>query len=117
MSKREILLNAINITKEKDKTLSGYYLGNHEIPSVMNATGKQTVHDFESKEGESFSIYGFASLNMKMNQVKQGEMVEITYIGTVKRDTKFKKQQDVHEVKIVIIEGDEAGTPDDQPPF
>lgn len=94
--------DAIDIKSEKfiNKPIEGHYTGSREITTQL---GKNTIYEFVSPNtGKDFGIFGFTFLNMRMSSVHEGDLVRITYLGTKKMDTKYKKNQDVHQVKVEV---------------
>lgn len=90
---------AMDIKKQVNVPHEGTYKGSTEIDTAL---GKQVIWQFSGDDGVIFGIYGFTNLNRAMSSIEVGSVVRITYTGTQKVDTKYKKQQDVHQVQVEI---------------
>lgn len=78
----------------------GFYNG---VKTIQTKLGPNVVYEFVNEEtGEMFGIFGFTNLNSKMANIPHGALVKIKYSGTIKLDTRFKKQQDVHQVFVAV---------------
>ena len=80
----------------------GVYQGLEVVPSKMTKSGTQNVWNFLDEEGLPYSLYGFTNLDRSMSCVKAGTLCRITYQGTKIMDTKFQKNQAVHQVTVEI---------------
>lgn len=98
MAFQEITMQAKDIKKYPNTPLTGFYEGVREISTPL---GQQFIYDLETQDGKHISIYGFTSLNSKMSQVNEGDLVRITYAGQVEAQTKFGKKM-VHQCTVEV---------------
>jgi hypothetical protein len=113
MGFKPVSVSAIDIKKQPGVSHEGTYKGSQEIQTQL---GKQTIWQFAGDDGVLFGIYGFTNLNRAMAAIEIGTTVRITYTGTQKVDTKYKKQQDVHQVSVEVWTEDEnLEKPEDLP--
>lgn len=103
MAFQEVKLSAIDIKKYPNKPFTGYYLSSKEIETKF---GDAMVHDFQKKDnGERVSIYGFTSFNSKIDVVRPGVLVKLTYQGTENVKTKYG-MKDVHQCELLQDDSD-----------
>lgn len=97
--------NAIDIKKEPKKEYVGFYQGSIKIETKL---GEQTIWNFRNDEGKQYGIYGFTNLNSAMAVIAKDAYVRIIYQGTKTMDTKYKKNQDVHQVTVEYEDNSET---------
>jgi hypothetical protein len=109
MGFKPVTVTALDIKKQKGVSHEGTYKGSQEIDTQL---GKQIIWQFSGDDGIVFGIYGFTNLNRAMSAIETGALVKITYTGTQKVDTRYQKQQDVHQVQVEVWtdEGEEKDT-------
>jgi len=95
---REVTLSAINLKEFPNKPMTAYYIGTRTIDTNF---GESAVHDFQKEDGKRISVYGFTSLNNKLNLVQPGLLCQITYTGTEKIKTKYGIK-DVHQCTVFV---------------
>lgn len=88
--------------KEVGTQWIGTYKTKETVPSTYNKDQNQNVWGFVGKDGNSFKIWGCASLDKQMNDVSVNSVVRITYQGTIPL-----KGKDVHRV---LVEVDKEAT-------
>jgi len=88
--------DAIDIKDEVNKQIVGHYTGSRKIQTKI---GEQVIWEFKGDEKETIGVFGFTNLNSAMKQIKPGDYVRLTYLGTKNLDTKFGKK-DVHQVSV-----------------
>ena len=98
MAWKEVTNTATDIKKTPGKDYVGEYLSNKIITTKI---GNQVIYKFRDEEGNPFSIYGFTNLNRAMENIAEGTMCKITYVGTKNVQTKFG-MKDVHQVRVEI---------------
>jgi hypothetical protein len=103
MAWQSVSTNAIDIKKHKGEPYEGTYKSHREIQTPL---GGQSIWEFIDDDGMPFGIYGFTNLNRAMEALEAGAKCKITYTGTQKVDTKYKKQQDVHQVDVQVWTND-----------
>jgi len=90
--------NAISLKQEgAGVKYTGFYSGATEI---TNSNGKQTIWNFKDDAGKQFGIYGFENLNASMIKIPLNAYVRIEYLGMKNVDTKYGKDQPVHQVTV-----------------
>jgi hypothetical protein len=70
--------------------------------------GEQSVYSFTGKDGTSFGLFGFTSLNRWMEAVPTGALTRITYTGKEVVETKRGKVA-MHICKVEVDDGDPTG--------
>lgn len=98
MAWKEVTNTATDIKKTPGQDYVGEYLSSKLIKTKI---GEQTIYKFRDEEGNPFSIYGFTNLNRAMENIAEGTMCKITYVGTKNVQTKFG-MKDVHQVRVEI---------------
>lgn len=68
----------------KNNTLSGIYRGSREIATRF---GDTVIYDIETDDGDTFGVWDCATLSKPMEQVNEGERVEIVFKGLGKAKT------------------------------
>jgi hypothetical protein len=97
---QEVKLQGINLTKHPNKPFIGFYLGSTEHNGNY---GNEIHHNFQKqKDNELATIYGFTSLNAKLEKVEKGSLVRLTYLGTEAVKTKKFGTKEVHQVKVEV---------------
>jgi hypothetical protein len=94
--------------KKLGQPVEGILKGKKQITTKI---GSQTIWEFQAEDGEEFGIYGFTNLNNQMEQVRTGEKVKVTYLGTKNMKTKFG-MKDVHQVDVQKWKDDGGEIPD-----
>lgn len=114
MAFTEVTTNATDIKKEKGKPFIGYFDGSQKIQTKI---GEQVIWKFIDEHGITFGIYGFTNLNMKMENISEGLLCRVTYLGTKNMKTKFG-MKDVHQVKVEVDSSSKNNSePEPEEPF
>jgi len=92
--------DVIDIKKDEPETTTheGFYL---EAKIIQTQIGKQYIYKFKRQDGRIFGIYGFTNLNIRMENIMQGDYCFLTYLGTKNIQTKFG-MKDVHMVRVEV---------------
>lgn len=88
---------AIDIKKQTDPIV-GIYQGKKDIVTKI---GNQVIWNFLDEDEKPIGIYGFTSLNYKMETIKPGSLVRVTYTGKIKKETKFGLRE-VHQCVVEV---------------
>ncbi len=101
--------NTIDIKKEGEGVIEGAYVG---VKKIITQIGEQFIYRFKAENGEIVGVYGFTSLNAKMDSVAKGSYCRVTYEGMKEIETKFGLKP-VHQCK-VEIDDEKATNVDDE---
>lgn len=101
--------NTRDLKKEPVNTsVEGIYRGHRNFDTQF---GEQTVWNFTGKDGTTFGVYGFTSLNRWLESVPLGSLTRITYLGKTIVDTKRGKVA-MHQVRVEVDDdGMDPGDP------
>lgn len=90
--------NTIDIKKKEGDAVVGIFTGSKEITTKI---GKQVIWQFVDEDEKPFGVYGFTALNFRMEVIKPGSLVRVTYGGKEKKETKFGLR-DVHNCTVEV---------------
>jgi hypothetical protein len=94
----EISMHIYDIKKFPDRSWTGYYLRTHTRPGKY---GTYRVHEFLAEgSGERIRMYGFTSMDLKMDLVSAGTFCNVRYTGMSHVKTKYGPA-DVHQVIVL----------------
>jgi len=89
--------DTVDIKEVAGKEAEGTYLGHKEVDTNL---GTSMLYKFERKNGEPFSIWGFTSLDIYMENVMVGTYCWITYKGLSEKKNKYGKHTHMCMVEV-----------------
>ncbi len=92
----------LNSDEQIDVPHEGEYL---EGKPVNTKYGEMMLYKFRDKSGKTFTIWGFATLDSFMENVKAGNQCRLTYKGRSDTPNKFGKY--IHLCKVEVNDGKE----------
>jgi len=79
--------DAISLTDYENRPMEAYYI---ESKMVNTKFGEQMIHSFQKPEdGKKVSVWGFASLNRKLEHTPKGILTKVTYTGKSTEANKY----------------------------
>jgi len=93
--------DAIDLKQFQDKPLEGRYAGRKEIGSPY---GKNFIHKIQKSDGKVVSFFGTKPLNEMLEQVREGILVKVTFLGKKQVTKAGGGNQDVNVFKVEVDE-------------
>lgn len=93
--------DTVDIKEKEGKFCEGVYMGSKEVDTNL---GTSLLYKFEGTTREVFSVWGFTSLDIFMENVVVGTLCRITYKGLSEKKNKYGKH--THMCLVEIDDGD-----------